>query len=156
MPPDYDTDFIYQTLKTNIYCVVSSHASDGTINCRVMDFACTKDLREFFLLTLKTTEKLKDFARNPDISILVFTTPKGMPDYSELAVKGKISTHTDIHSPVVQNGLRIYTEKTGIMKALLDNDSLGDYVFLVLEPKEIAFNVLKDIMRGLPATKINF
>jgi general stress protein 26 len=53
MPKQYDPDHIWQMLQKNRYCTVADHASDGTINARVMAFACSRDLKEFYLMTPK-------------------------------------------------------------------------------------------------------
>jgi len=156
MPPKYDADFIWRTLKDNRYCILSNDTKDGTINMRVMAFACSQDLHKFYLLTLKTSAKLTDFLKKPDVSLLVFSTAKEVGDYSQIAVKGKISIHREIDSELVKAGLHQFAEKTGMIGALLNSGNLGDYVFLILEPKEITLSVYIDILHNLPGTTIKF
>jgi len=156
MPQKYDSDFIWNVLQKNRYCILSSHADDGTINTRVMAFTCTRDLRRFYLLTTKDSTKLKDFSKNPSTSLVVFSPAKEIGDYSQIAVKGKISIPSNLHTPEIRDGIRLYAEKTGMLGSDMDNNLLGNFVFLEMHTREVRFNIYLDILHNLPGIKIEF
>ena len=121
-----------------------------------MAYTCTRDLRKFYMMTTKASTKMKDFSNNPSVSLVVLSPEKEIGDYSQIAIKGKISTPNDLHTPVVKNGICLYAEKMGMLGKDLENNLLGNYVFLELNTKEVKFNVYLDILHNLPATKIEF
>ncbi len=156
MPPNYDAEYIFKTLQRHDFAVVSNQSGDGTTSTRVMAYACKRDLCEFYLLTPKTAPKLREFMKNPDASLLVFSKAKDNADSSQITVKGKVTIHRDIGSPAIQEGIRIYADKTGILSQQSSSNLPADYAFMVLKPKEISLRLYIDILHNIPATKITF
>lgn len=152
----YTPEFIFKTMGGTEHCANCSIAEDGTINTRIMSFACDPELRRFYFMTHKAAPKLADYAKNPSVSVLVFSMAKDLGDFSETAAKGKLSVHSDFNSPAVQEGLRLLGEKNRMAKAIADKGSLGDYVVLELLTSEISFRIFRDIMKNVPKTTIKY
>jgi hypothetical protein len=154
MPKQYDSEHIWQMLQKNRYCTVADHASDGTINTRVMAFACSRDLKEFYLMTPKMAPKLKGFLSDPNVSLLVFTQSKDPNECSQIAVRGRMTVHREMNSVNIKKGFQLLAEKVGMMDPKLMTEQNSDYVFLVLQPKELTLTMYFDMLHDMPPTKI--
>lgn len=155
MSQPYTTEFIYPLVEKVLHCTMCTHAPDSdAINTRVMLFACDADLGRVYMLTHNATSKIAELRANPSATACVLSTAEVLDNSSETIFQGTVRLKVEIDDPEVQGGLRALARKSGIVQALLDGGSLGEYVLLVLDTSEVIFRVYKDVLANADKTRI--
>ena len=148
---EYDAPFIYSILSRTLFSSFCTINKDR-INSRVMVFACTPDLKTFYTVTNKLTEKISELESNPYVNLLILASSNMLDDYSETQMHGKAEICSEAGSAVVKEALDLLSEKSSMIKALRDSGSLGDYVITKINAEEIDFRIYKDILQNIPKT----
>jgi hypothetical protein len=154
MAEEITKDSVYEMLREIRYCSLASQAEDKTIDLRMMTFTSTKDLKSFYMLSPRTSKKIKDFIDNRNGTLLAYTISDNLEDFVQIVAKGKIHIHIEPHSLELKNALGELAGKLELPVNSLKNGVPGDCVFLELRTKEIGITRYTDILHNMPATKI--
>lgn len=151
----YTTEVIYPLLQKTLYCSFSTHQGRD-IRSRFLVFACLPDLKAFFFLTRKTSEKVRQLKADPRATACILSTSEALDDFSETVVIGEAEALSDLAHPAAQSGLQRLAEKAREMRRLLEAGDLGAYVLVRLLTRELQFRVYQDIIAEVPGTLIRF
>ena len=153
--PKYNPAFISAILKRSLYAAFNT-LSSGEISSRIMVFACDPDLKNFYCLTNKTSEKISQLSKNPGTNLLILGTSDKLDGNSETQVRGTARIFSKFSDKEVKTALELLSEKSSMIGTLKDSGSLGDFCVLKIKTSEITFRVFKDILQNIPKTTINF
>jgi general stress protein 26 len=152
---NYKADYIDKVLQRTELASLNTF-TDGGINSRFMHFACDESLKEFYFMTHKDSDKISEIRQNPEATVSIISQGEKLADYCETTAKGRISIFSDIHDEAVKKGMRYLAEKSAMVKALLDRDSMGELLFLRMDVRQVVFRVYRDIVNNVPKTILNF
>ena len=154
MADELTKESVYEILREIRYCSLASQAGDKTIDLRMMTFTNTKDLKSFYMLSPRTSKKIKDFIDNRHGTLLAYTMSDNFEDFVQIVAKGKIHIHIELHSLELKNALEELAGKLELPAEATKDGVPGDSVFLELRIKEIGITRYKDILHNMPVTKI--
>lgn len=143
--------FLQKTLSGSL-CTMKS----GGINARFMVFACDNELKNYYMLTHKLTEKISEIKTNPTGALSIISTSDKLDDYAETTVSGKLSILTNFDDDDTQKGFKLLCSKSSMVQMMYDSGSMGDYVMIKLSAKEVVFRVYRDILKNVPKTTLRF
>ncbi|MBN2530616.1 MAG: pyridoxamine 5'-phosphate oxidase family protein [Deltaproteobacteria bacterium] len=143
-------------LKGTPYCAMSTLSGTGDINARFMLFANTASFDWFYLMTGKSTAKVGDLRRRPEIALAAMTLAADIQDYRETLIKGRATILETFSDKAVQNALELLAEKMPMVQGLLDSGSLGDYVIIAVKTLELKYRLYSEILEQKPPTVITF
>ncbi len=153
--PKYNAEFISAILKRSLYASFNTLNGDK-INSRIMVFASDPDLKNFYCLTNKTSEKIAQLGRNPFANLLILGTSDKLDGNSETQVQGTVQLFTKFTDKEVKTALDMLSEKSSMMSTVKDSGSLGDFCIISVRTAEITFRVFKDILQNIPKTTLKF
>jgi len=153
--PKYNASFISAILKRSIYTSFIT-MTNGTINSRIMVFSADPDLKNFYCVTNKTSEKIAELGRNPVTNLLILGTSDTLDGLSETQVRGTSQIFSKISDSETKHGLDLLSEKASIINTLKNSGSLGDFCILKIKTSEISFRIFKDVLQNIPKTILNF
>lgn len=153
--PKYNASFISAILKRSLYTGFSTF-SEGKLNSRVMVFAADHDLKYFYCVTNKTTEKMAEIGKNPYCNMLVLSTSDRLDGMSETQIHGTAQVFCKMTDKEVKTGLELLSEKSSMISTVKDSGSLGDFCILKIKTSEISFRIYKDILQNIPKTILTF
>ncbi|MEI7542744.1 MAG: pyridoxamine 5'-phosphate oxidase family protein [bacterium] len=151
----YDAGFISLVLQRSLYTTFNTFDQDK-INSRIMVFAADSDLKNFYLVTNKTSKKISELAKNSYANLLILGPSNKLDDSSETQVHGTAKLFSKFDSLEVKVGLELLSEKSSMISTLKDTGSLGDFCIIQIKTSEINFRVYKDILQNIPKTTLNF
>ncbi len=154
MAEEFTKESVYEMLREIRFCSLASQAGDKTINLRMMTFTNTKDLKSFYMLSPRTSKKIKDFIDNRNGSLLAYTITDNLEDFVQIVAKGKIQIHIEPHSLELKYALEELAGKLELPGEAMKNGVPGDSVFLELRINEIGITKYKDILHNMPTTNI--
>jgi hypothetical protein len=154
MAEEITKDSVYEMLREIRYCSLASQAEDKTIDLRMMTFTNTKDLKSFYMLSPRTSKKIKDFIDNRNGTLLAYTITDNLEDFVQIVAKGKINIHIEPHSLELKNALEELAGKLELPAGAIKDAVPGDSVFLELKTNEIGITRYKDILHDVMVTKI--
>ena len=154
MAEEITKESVCEMLREIRYCSLASQAGDNTIDLRMMTFTNTKDLKSFYMLSPRSSKKIKDFIDDRTGTLLAYTISDNLEDFVQIVVKGKIRIHIELHSPELKSALETLAGKLELPAKSLNDGVPGDCVFLELRTKEIMITRYKDILHNMPTTKI--
>ena len=153
--PKYNAAFISAILKRCLYTSFNT-LNDDKINSRVMVFASDPDLKYFYCLTNKTSEKVAQLGKNPYANLLILGTSDKLDGNSETQVQGTGQLFSKFSDKEVKTALDLLAEKSSMLSTIKDSGSLGDFCIIRIKTGEITFRVFKDILQNIPKTILNF
>lgn len=138
--------------------VLATHRSDGTINARFMFFACDEQLKRFYLMTLGTTEKLTELARDAGATLSTLFLPAGgkVDKAAETIVTGRVVISQDFSIDWVQQGATLLGKKFPALAGFAASGSLGEYHLIRLDSAQLVFQTYENAMRTGAKTVLSF
>lgn len=151
----YTADFISSILQKSLYTTFNTFGQNK-INSRIMAFAADSNLKNFYCVTNKTSQKISELAKNSYANLLILGPSNKLDDHSETQVHGTAKLFSKFNSLEVKIGLELLSEKSSMISTLKDTGSLGDFCIIQIKTTEINFRVYKDILQNIPKTTLNF
>ena len=153
--PKYNAAFVSAILKRSLYTAFNT-LNEDKINSRIMVFASDPDLKYFYCLTNKTSEKIAQLGANPYANLLILGTSDKLDGNSETQVQGTVQVFSKFADKEVKTALDLLSEKSSMLSTIKDSGSLGDFCIIRVKTGEVTFRVFKDILQNIPKTILNF
>ncbi len=151
----YEVSYINKVLQRTELASLNTFKDSG-INSRFMHFACNDELKEFYFITHKASDKVNEINMNPAATVSIISQGEKLADYCETTARGNIRIVNDINNTAARRALKYLSEKSAFAKMISDHGSLGDYVVLLLDVKQVVFRVYRDVVNNVPKTVIEF